>query len=39
MKRIGWFFFIFFAFGGGMYPILYFLTDEKIGLLNAKSAE
>jgi uncharacterized membrane protein len=39
MKKLGWFFFVFFAMGVGLYPILYFITDEKVGLLNAKSDE
>jgi len=39
MKKLGWFFFVFFAIGVGLYPILYFLTSEKVGLLNAKSDE
>lgn len=39
MKKLGWIFFIFFAISVGLYPIVYFLTDEKVGLLNAKSAE
>ncbi|MEP4534031.1 MAG: DUF2306 domain-containing protein [Cyclobacteriaceae bacterium] len=39
MKKVGWFIFVFFALGVGLYPILYFLTSEKVGLLSAKSAE
>lgn len=39
MKKFSWFIFVFLAIGVGVYPILYFLVDEKIGLLNAKSAE
>ncbi|WP_421890337.1 DUF2306 domain-containing protein [Marinoscillum sp.] len=39
MRKITWFFFVFFAIGVGVYPILYFLVNERIGLLSAKSAE
>lgn len=39
MKKFSWFIFVFLAIGVGVYPVLYFLIDEKFGLLNAKSAE
>ena len=39
MKKFGWFIFAFFAISIGIYPIVYFLTDERVGLLNAKSVE
>lgn len=39
MKRFGWFLFIFFALGVGLYPFSYLLTDniEKFGLLSQKA--
>ena len=39
MKKLAWFFFVFFAIGVGLYPILYFLVDARIGLLSQKSNE
>ena len=39
MKNLAWFFFIFFAIGVGLYPILYFLVGENVGLLTQKSAQ
>ncbi|MEQ9303464.1 MAG: DUF2306 domain-containing protein [Marinoscillum sp.] len=39
MRKVAWFVFVFFAIGVGVYPGLYFLVSERIGLLNAKSAE
>jgi len=39
MNRIGWTIFAFFAIGVGLYPILYLITDAKIGILNSKSDE
>lgn len=39
MKRVGWFLFVFFALGVGLYPFSYLLTDniEKFGLLSQKA--
>lgn len=39
MRKFSWFIFVFLAIGVGLYPVIYLLTNEKIGLLNAKSAE
>ena len=39
MKKLGWFFFIFFAIGVGLYPIMYFLVSENVGLLTQQSPE
>ncbi len=37
MKKVSWFLFVFMSCGVGLYPILYALTSERIGLLQAKS--
>ncbi len=39
MKKVGWFIFVFFAVGVGLYPIIYALIDGKFGLLFSKSDE
>lgn len=38
-NKIAWFVFAFLAIGVGLYPFLYLLTSEKIGLLASKNAE
>ncbi len=37
VKKIRWILFATLAIGVGLYPILYFLTDSKVGILNSKS--
>ena len=37
MRRLVWFVFVFLAIGVGIYPILYFVVSERVGLLTAKS--
>ena len=37
MKKIGWFFFVFFAIVVGLYALLYFQVSENVGLLTRKS--
>ena len=39
MNKLGWFVFAFFAIGVGLYPIVYLMTDAKIGVLNSKTDE
>ncbi len=38
-NKVAWVVFAFLAIGIGLYPLLYFLTSEEIGLLASKSAE
>ncbi len=38
-NKIAWFVFAFLAMGVGLYPFMYVLTSEKIGLLASKTAE
>lgn len=38
-NKIAWFVFAFLAIGVGLYPFMYVLTSEKIGLLASKNAE
>jgi uncharacterized membrane protein len=37
LKKIRWIIFALLAIGIGLYPILYLIADQKIGLLNSKS--
>ena len=37
LKRIRWSFFAVLAVGIGLYPVVYFLTNQKMGLLTSKS--
>ncbi len=39
MKKTVWFLFVFFAIGVGVYPMLYLIIREKIGLLMTKPSE
>ncbi len=39
MKKTAWFLFAFLCLGFGLYPLLYFILDEKFGLLNTKPLE
>lgn len=39
IKKTSWGLFAFFAIGVGLYPVVYFLTSAKVGILNGKEAE